>query len=256
MNNQQAEIVEAEVIEQEETLQTENQDTKKSAKPAKKRSINLARMLVMLVSATALAIAMASWYQLQKLTQVWSDNLNQSKAAIVELQSSLTKLENQTSSTPTYQTSEEITLRLDEMQLVLKNLLQQEPQENSPNIEINEAKQEQLKELNQKAEAAIQELNKQLKLIEQITQEKTKEINNYLSSEDWEIDKKMMQETMEILGAQISTLSEDAMKHTEILEKLAPQIEKRFEEIQPRLQGLGARLNQLFSIRKYEPEDN
>lgn len=283
----EGEFVDAEPENKQKSAQGASQKTaKKSAFQSRLASLKPGArggllFVIMLVSGTALAVALAAWLQLQKVqtgveTAFASIQQPAELGRIMEkiayqqnqmqrLHQSQQTLQAQVDALVEQQASYQA--QLGEMQYKLgqesgaqhrsndssdADTSAQTRHETPPVIHIQDPNLRQdMKQLEQELSQALAQVESDLARLNQQAQQGLTQISDYVESEAWQADKAQLQQQIQQLNAQLSEL---AKSQGEWIERLAPQLEQAIEDITPQLEGFWSRFNHLLRIQKQDEE--
>lgn len=230
---------------------------------------NLLTWIMMFVSGTAFALALASWLHTQQAPKAVDVNqaLQPFHAELVQL---VDKLQNQQQVMAEFEQTQQAwkdaldelkqdqqntQTQLEEMQLRLTEASQAMfgfSESEDKIIKIDDPKlREDLEQAKQDLQSGLQTLREELQQLNQRSQQELSAIEGYVESEQWQQDKQRLQTELQTLSKELSEL---AQTQADWMARMAPKVQEAVDEITPQLEGFFSRFNQLFSIKKHSQE--
>lgn len=262
-------VVEGEFVEATHADKTQDNKFSRTDPKAKKRPTkNLAPfgwlwLVVMLVSGSAFALALAAWLQVKAPQPGLVAAIDQQQNHIQTLQQSLAQKQqaidelNQVLQTQ-QQTLAELSAQAQERGLMMAELQQQFSQISlntmsspdlveSPATETSTSQSEQLQQKLAQTEQALLELQQQIQRLSEQGSQQIDRAQDYVQSEQWQQDKQALQAELEQMQQQLQSLMQQQL---EWVARVRPLLEQTAQEIKPQLEGIFSRFNEIFSIKK------
>lgn len=231
---------------------------------------NLLIWLILLVSGTAFALALASWLFIQQ-SPTRTDLVSQIQSQQAELIQLTEQLKNQQQHLAEFGQTQQAwkqalaeleasqqssQIQLEEMQLRLTEASQAMfgfSESDDKVIKINDPKlREDFEQAKQDLQTGLQTLREELAELNQRSQQELSEIEGYVESEQWQQDKQRLQTEIQSLSDELANL---AQTQADWMASMAPKVQEAVDEITPQLEGLFSRFNQLFSIKKHPTDE-